>query len=109
MKKYVIAKSFDGNSKVVKIKSIKSIKDYTPECRDERGRLLDIPLPSEYSQVFEVEVENGDKLEVGDVIEHPEYGHSCNIVEVHEEVHGKTHKKWIDVIFPKNFNEDYRL
>ena len=56
-----------------------------------------------YSQVFEVEVEAGDKLEVGDVIEHPKYGYSCTIAEVHEEVHGKTHKNWIGVIFSKNF------
>ena len=97
MKKYVIAKSLNGN-KVVKIKSIKSIKDApSPVCRDEYGRrlLLEVPL-NDYSQVFKVKVENGDRLEVGDEIEHPEYGHSCIIAEVHED--------WINVVFSKNFN-----
>lgn len=89
MKKYVVA----SKNKVVKIKSVGKIKEFTPVACDEFGHRLKLDVPDEYSQIFKVEVENGDKLEVGDVMEHPEYRCFCLVVEVNE--------NRIEVVFPK--------
>lgn len=58
MKKYVVAKSFNGKSKVVKIKSVGKIKIFTPVPVDEFGHRLKLEVPDEVSQVFKVKVEN---------------------------------------------------